>query len=209
MIARGTGVGTTELQLINGYYNNKNAITNGPAAGFGLYLGTIATNASSTLDYIFGSAASGGSAASLMIWNQFNRVITQTQVTDNGIAYTYTAQTLRQARASAGNQINFVCGLAIDGILVAYSGNITTVAVAGAFGTIALGLDQSSPAITGTSFKVFTAAAIAYVGAGGTMATLAPQLGQHFIMAIERSDNTNANTFDVNGTNVLQMLFRN
>jgi hypothetical protein len=68
--ARGTGAGTTELELVNGIYLNKVAITNGPAANRGTYLGTIRTNGSATVDVILGgTGAAGGESSTYGVWN--------------------------------------------------------------------------------------------------------------------------------------------
>ena len=111
LTARGTGVGTSELQRVNGLLCNKNTIANGPLAGYGLYLGTIATNASSTIDFILGTAASGGGAASIGIWNNFNRMRISTTVVDNGAPYNYLGPAFRSSRASSSNRITAVFGL--------------------------------------------------------------------------------------------------
>ena len=51
--ARGTGAGTTELQRLNGIWTNKVAITNGPAANKGTYVGTVRTDGSSQVNWNF------------------------------------------------------------------------------------------------------------------------------------------------------------
>jgi hypothetical protein len=82
----------TALTRLNGIWLNSSSITNGPAANRGTYVGTIASNGSSGIDYIFGSAASGGSSASLGVWNAYNRVLTQTSTTDTGTNYNYSSR---------------------------------------------------------------------------------------------------------------------
>ena len=47
-------------------------------------LETIASNGSSTIDYTFGSSASGGTAGRLMVWNYYNRVLISSFVFDTG-----------------------------------------------------------------------------------------------------------------------------
>ena len=53
-------VRSSALALVDGIYVNNVAITNGPAAQQGTYVGTIMTNASSKCDFNLGSAATGG-----------------------------------------------------------------------------------------------------------------------------------------------------
>lgn len=122
--ARGTGAGTTELERISGVLLNKNAITNGPAADRGIYVGTIRTNGSSVVDWTFGSAASGGGAASFGVWNYYNRASIGTAVQDSGAAYAYAVAAWRQARASAGNQAQFIIGYSEDSFVCGYQQEI-------------------------------------------------------------------------------------
>lgn len=120
--SRGTGAGTTELERIDGTWVNKVAITNGPAANRGLYLGTIATNstgANGEIDMMFApAAAAGGSANRLYVWNMYNRVEVSSLCLDSTDTWNYTTATIRQANAAAGggvnNRITVVCGLNED-----------------------------------------------------------------------------------------------
>jgi hypothetical protein len=48
------------LNRVNGVLLNGSNITNGPAASRGTWVGTVASNASSTIDYILGGSGSGG-----------------------------------------------------------------------------------------------------------------------------------------------------
>ena len=54
----------TALGRVNGFLTNSVAITNGPGAGFGTYVGTIATDgAGAMVTFSLGSSATGGGAA--------------------------------------------------------------------------------------------------------------------------------------------------
>lgn len=64
-VLRGTGAGSTELELFQGRYVNKNAITNGPVARAGLYVGSIQSNGTATID---------DTATIMGVWNLFNQV---------------------------------------------------------------------------------------------------------------------------------------
>ncbi len=57
--ARGTGAGTTELQCINGILTNKVAITNGPGANLGTYVGTVRSDGSSQINWLLGGVSAG------------------------------------------------------------------------------------------------------------------------------------------------------
>lgn len=106
------------------------------AANQGTYLGSFATDAASSgqISFTFGGAASGGSAARLAVFNEFNRVNIATKVTDTGTAYSYGSTTIRQCRASAGMQIQFFLGASEDALaysLNAYISPVTTDAIIG------------------------------------------------------------------------------
>jgi Pectate lyase superfamily protein len=199
----------TALTLLNGILVNNAAITNGPAQYYGTYVGTIASNASSTIDWILGTAASGGGAASLMVWNYYNRVMLATRVTDNGTAYTYTTATIRQARGSTTNQINYLAGMAEDCITAAYQTGVTLVAAVGAFGEIGVG-DDSITAFETTPGQVYSNVAVAMTGRADTIYQKGmgePMLGVHYVAALEVGDGTNANTFNVGTQGELSFTF--
>lgn len=198
---RGTGAGTSELDFTTAFPTNKNAITNGPAANRGTWVGSIRTNGSSTVDYNVGGGASGGFAGSLGVWNMYNRNLTTGQSVDGGVSYPLTSNTIRQARASAGNQVSVLVGLAVDTLCVSYQTRIDTAAVSGAFAQIGIGEDTTT---TFTSPRIFikTVAAVLFLGSPYTTIVKTPLLGYHTYAALEASDGTNANSFngDANAT---------
>jgi hypothetical protein len=198
----------TALVMVNGILLNNAAITNGPAASRGTYVGTTRSNASSQLDYIFGASASGGTAAFLGVWNAYNRVTTTTVVTDSGASYTYSSATVRQARASAGNQVTFVSGLAEDGIAVAYGQRVDTVGANAAFSMFGFGLDSLTTFASQRSI-IYSQAVTGLLGANTCAGNIAPQLGVHIISANEAGDATNANTFDAGASATLGVTLRN
>lgn len=210
---RGTGAGTTELSDISvgavhrGIQLNANAITNGPAAFRGTYVGTIRSNGSSQIDWIFGAAASGGTAASLGVWNAFNRVLVATTVTDSGASYTYTSGTVRQARASAGNQVSAVIGLVEDGASATTMAYNLTTAAAGAAAATGVGLN-STTTYSFQKFIVAAATAAATSGAGASGGTVYPALGWNTISMNENGDGTNANNFNAGSTASLSVLLK-
>ncbi|MGE0022749.1 MAG: DUF2793 domain-containing protein [Hyphomicrobium sp.] len=65
---RGTGSGSTELERVQGVLVNKHAISNGPAAQRGTYVGTVRSNGSAQIDWII-----SGTGAMLGVWNAYNR----------------------------------------------------------------------------------------------------------------------------------------
>jgi hypothetical protein len=188
------------LTVVSGISLNTSSITNGPAASRGTWVGTITSNGSSTIDYIFGAAASGGTAAFFGVWNAYNRVPTPTTVTDNGVFYNaYTSATPRQARASAGNQISYVMGAAEDGVIVSISARMTTTNVSGSLGDVGIGVNTTS-AFSFMPCRGYAATATNYILNGSQTVHVAPALGLTVISRNEAADGTNAMGFNqVNG----------
>jgi hypothetical protein len=123
---RGTGAGSTELVWVNGIAVNKYDITNGPAAGFGTYVGTIRSNSSSTIDFIYGAVGAGGVAAVFNVWSAYNRVEVSTLIGDSTTTWTYAvASVWRAANASSAMRVGGVRGLNVDFVDCAYDVNCT------------------------------------------------------------------------------------
>jgi len=102
---RGGGAGTTEIERVDARFVNRYAISNGPAAQRGLYVGTIRVNAS--------VAVSDGQEFR-HVWNAYNRVRRPMLRKDTVESWTYSTDVWRQAANSAANQIDFVIGLEED-----------------------------------------------------------------------------------------------
>lgn len=198
----------TALVMVNGIYLNNASITNGPAASRGTYVGTTRSDSSSQLNWVFGAASSGGTASHLNVWNMYNRVSISTVVRDSGTGYTYTTATIRQARASSGNQINFVVGLVEDGFSTSMRGQVLTTASVNANGTWGVGLNSTSSYLDGASSIVFAPTSAVNLGSGSANANAMPALGFNFLSANESGDGANANTFNGSGNNNIGATFR-
>lgn len=174
----------------------------------GTYLGSFYTNGSTgTVDYIFGGSASGGTAASFGVFNYYNRVDVMTNVIDSGTTYTYTTATIRQARASAGNQVKFIVGVVEDGIFAAVSGGIQPTANIGAFGQIGVGCNSTST-FTGQPAQATDATAAVNPLSMGVTVFCAPSLGIYTVSHNENGDGTHATTFDNSSLDTLTVRFR-
>lgn len=178
--ARGTGAGTTELQLVNGLWTNKLAITNGPAAGYGTYVGTIWTNTgSATVTMSFGSLAAGGGQAIIGLWNACNRSQVAVMVRDSTTSWSYTLGTIRPVNNSTNNSCIYVAGLAIDFITFQYA--FQSFVSTGVNPEAGIGVD-STTAFSGThQFAIQSLDATPAVGCYSGM----PGIGKHQIYALE------------------------
>ena len=81
----------TALVMVNGILLNNAAITNGPAASRGTYVGTVTSNASSQLNWIYGALAANGTAGLFGVWNAYNRVLVASFTGDNTDSWSYSS----------------------------------------------------------------------------------------------------------------------
>jgi hypothetical protein len=122
------------------FYTNSSAITNGPAANLGTFVGTIATNTSALCDWIMGTMAVGGGAASLNVWNMFNRCDVLTTVRESTGTWTYAGSTYRPVNASNNNSVRAVWGWAEEPFDVRTT-SLGQPGSATVFPTVGIGLD--------------------------------------------------------------------
>jgi hypothetical protein len=116
----------TALVMVNGILLNDAAITNGPAAQRGTYVGTTRSNASSQLDWIYGAVAgAGGTPGVFGVWNMFHRRLVASFVGTTVDSWTYSSTTVRAANGSNNTRHSFVSGLAEDAFEGEYSTMIT------------------------------------------------------------------------------------
>lgn len=192
--ARGTGAGTTELERVNGTWVNKIAITNGPAAQRGRYVGTVRSDGAATIDWETTPAASaGGTAARLCVWNMYNRRLASAQVRDSTDTWTYNSTTIRAANNSNGNRINAVFGMNEDISFVQYLSSMSGGASGDA--SVGVGLD-STTAETGLApyFSIGT-----NLGSAVAIFRDLAGLGFHFFQALEVQPTSAASTATFTG----------
>lgn len=169
--ARGTGAGTTELQRINGVWTNKVAITNGPGANLGTYVGTIRTDGSSQANWQPGAVAAGGTAALLNVWNAYNRISVNGLVADSTDSWNYTTATWRSANASATMRASFVQGLQEEFFRAQYRA------------VLANGVSPSTVNV-GIGYDVTNAPSGLYTQATGQNGVFSTAMGEHSVQAV-------------------------
>lgn len=178
----GTGAGSTELQRILGIWTNRYAITNGPAANLGTYVGTVRTDAgAATVSWHVGAVANGGTPANLHVWNAYNRRPVRGFVGDNTPSWTYTTPTWRSAGGSNGMRVSFVTGQQEDSFIGSYSGVVYNNA-GGVNVAAAIGYDVTN-APSGRFLGYWGGTNQVTVGSDYTVQSL----GFHFLQAIEIS----------------------
>lgn len=102
------------LTRVQGFLTNASAITNGPAIGYGLYVGTIACDpGGGTVTYNpYPAAASGGPSGGAWVglWNEYQRIPITALAQDSNASWTWSTASWREADASANNRVTFVLG---------------------------------------------------------------------------------------------------
>jgi hypothetical protein len=192
--ARGTGAGTTELERVNGILVNKVAITNGPAAQRGTYVGTIRSNGSSQIDFQYGAISANGTAGIIGVWNAYNRVSCAMVVGDSTDTWAYTTATIRAANGSPTMRVSAICGEAGSHLFeAAYSAQFTTTASGARAG---VGYDSTS--VLDGAIGMFAPNAGDVLSVIGSHAVPAG-LGWHFFSANERG-NTGCTMYGDNGS---------
>lgn len=196
---RGTGAGTTELEFVNGILMNKNAITNGPAADRGTYVGTIRTNGSSQVDMIFGGAgAAGGESTVAGIWNMYNRRTVTLVNFDNTDTWNYTTNTARVKDGNVNNRIQYLTGYQGDGIYAINSAQ-TSDTNSGVAAIAGVGANSMSAFATGSAVgRNDVAGSTVQTTCTGFYGGIAP-LGFAYVAPLEQSGATGTRTWDGDG----------
>ena len=160
--SRGTGTGTTELTQINGIWVNANTISTcvNSAGGVcpcsviakdGVYLGSIYMTANGATSMQFKpTAAAGGTANILGVYNAYNRVRTVSRSIDSTSSWAVTSPTwatLDAGAASPNNTISFLDGWPQAGASFVDAEVQVQMATSSSSvcGAVGVGLDGASP----------------------------------------------------------------
>jgi hypothetical protein len=166
-----------------GFLTNSTLITNGPAAGYGLYVGTIACDASgATVTFNpTPAAASGGPSGGAVIgvWNTFNRVSVAALVQDSKASWTYATASWRSSDGSTNNRVTNIVGQSDDSISASFNDAMG----AGAIQALGIGVNST----TAPSGQPQIIAQGLGGAANGAPAQLTAQLpiGQNYLQALE------------------------
>jgi hypothetical protein len=184
--ARGTGAGTTELQLFKGLWTNKNTIT----LRFGGASGNTVSVSANRATYVgsFRATANGQATdtkARRLLYNAYNQTQRPFIVNDAGaVTWNYSTDTWRQARANSANQLEVLFGL--DGQMMEVTATSTVGGDgAGQFCKVGIGLNSTTAVATGSLAGFVTA-----YSSGVYSATASyrgnPGLGRHYFAWLER-----------------------
>lgn len=172
----------TVLGRVAGIPLNNVAITNGPPAQRGTWVGTTASNASSTIDWQFGGSAVDGIPGIFGVWNAYNRVSISSFSHDLTASWNRNATGPIPAKDSLKMRVYAVFGAQEDVIDARYY-CCHAVGSPGAYqAEVGVGIDTQT-AYTGDVPLMQTGAP----GSGGCKTT---QLGFHYWQALESSTGT-------------------
>jgi hypothetical protein len=198
--SRGTGAGTTELQLKNGVWTNKNALTHayGGSTG-GTDYGSISANQATYLGTLYATAngqtgislrpasATGGSNTFVGLWNAYNAVGASARSQDYGNTssgnWTMSSQTWRAQNASNSNRVTFVTGLQTN-LITGINQQTMDGGSNSVVGIVGVNLDSTSaiPGVVALGGNTINTAVYTT-----TKETFYPVLGLHYIQAMEAS----------------------
>lgn len=134
----------TTLVRQNGVWVNTGAITNGPAAGRGTWLGTFLASATNTADWKLGGSGSGGAPIEFSLWNAYNRVDVAGTNRDLTASWTYSSATWRVANASVSNSAKVVLGASDDCVDVTYMCSTASAATSPSRPYVGIGVDSTT-----------------------------------------------------------------
>lgn len=189
---RGTGVGSTELELFNGVMVNKNAITNGPAARRGVFVGSFITNSGNAVDWVLNPiAALGGGNARVGLWNNYNRIRFSAASKDSTDSWASVGSSWRAMNGSASNRITIFNGLDEEIVDATHEGSYSCNSTNNGFCAHGIGLNSS------TAYSGRSALQLGSVPTGSSSNTLPVNqcstaefrnkigLGQNYLQALE------------------------
>jgi hypothetical protein len=217
--ARGTGAGTTELDLLKGLLVNKVAVTmrNGATtysvgALSGLYVGTILIDGSAgqvSCHVTWGSSRKWG------VWNAYNHETISLQTGENTSSWNNASATVRPSNNTATNVVSLVIGLPVVRVNITHTQRMslkpdgassTEQAV-----TCGIGINSSS-AFSGTQgFVTVDSNAVggttgAYGSTATALHTMQPAIGAHNIFAMEQGNSASNVVVLFYGTQANQAL---
>lgn len=189
----GTGAGSAERELLNGFWVNKNSMVcrfgsasgntvTVPARGFTI-VGSVMFTANGQTEFTLAPAgAAGGTPAKLMLSNIYNQVNMVAVENDTTVSYTKTTTTLEAFGVSTNNRIDFLNALADMTIGAEVTSTLIT-AVASATPYVAIGLDSTSVQ-SGVRALLSTTDTLTNVSVTASYYGV-PSIGKHSVYALQ------------------------
>lgn len=188
--SRGTGGGTTELEFFYGLLTNKNTMTLRTAAAAtqsvpvhqATYLGSAYMTGNGATGMQFDpTPGNGGTNPFVALWNAFNRVLLRSRCVDSTGTWTVNTSGWTNLNSSAANRVNWLDGLQWSPV----DAELNVLMQAGASQTVytQMVLDAVNTSQGDSVIESLFTGAQWYSG----QRPIAPQLGLHYIQAVEFS----------------------
>jgi hypothetical protein len=206
--ARGSGAGTTELELVSGIWTNANEITltNGVttyasiAANKATYLGSISIDgtAGKTSCYV-----AAGQARKWGVWNAYNRQLIVLQAYDSTASWTYGTATWRQSNGSSSNYASVFTGLAEENVCAEFCQGVTANNSGIYYAYIGIGVNSTTSPTGKSGFGRYQQGAANTASDLVAKCIVAPDLGLNTLNCLE---NTSGNWETFNGDSYMRMI---
>src|SRR5262249_35073493 len=137
------------------------AITNGPAAQRGTYVGTFCTNSAAAANFIWGGVSLGGTPGFFHLWNNYNRVRVASICADSNQNWTYAgtgSNVWRYKNNNTTNRFNFLAGLQEDPFQLINVASSTAGNTSVPITQTGIGVDSNTPHINSSTLQANTAA---------------------------------------------------
>lgn len=200
---RGTGAGTTQISRVQGIYTNTVAITNGPGAGLGTYVGTVRSDGSSQINWQPGAVAANGTAGILGVWNAYNRVDVRGLIADSTDSWNYSTATVRPANNSSTMRVSLVVGLQEDFYSAEYSAQHSNTN-AGQGGYAGVGYNSTTAFSGRFALASNPSASVGEVNAAIVGRYDVQTFGFNYFQALEKSTSTGTSTWYGDASATLQ-----
>jgi hypothetical protein len=212
--ARGTGAGTTELQMFKGGFTNKNSIvlrygTNSGdtatiSANQATYVGSVYCTANGQTGMAVRPArASGGTNNKLALYNAYNRIRMRATCADSTSTWTYASGTVRSANNSTNNRIWWLDGLGETQVKGIAQGTVSPGSTSANAYTFGVAFDSTSQMGVGTINQIAFVGAT-NVGTSCTGSDVTTLLGWHYCQFLEQSTAVSMTVFG-NGFSGLEL----
>lgn len=129
-----------------GILTNSTAITNGPGAAFGTYMGTIRTDAGgATVTFQTTANSTNCTQLRLTLWNAYNRINVNASQTITSVSHTYSGN-IRQYNSDSNCSVAAVVGQISEGASVKATARLGTTVTNGS-ASVAVGVNGTSVAV--------------------------------------------------------------
>ena len=157
------------------------------------YVGCFRTTSTTTTEDSGGRARTTNVGGKRFLWNVDNQVERSLSVLDTTASWSYVTDTIRQARATAGNKVEYLTGLAdLHAVQTRITASVSMFSNATKGAKVGIGLDSTTVFVTGGKVQsAFNPNASAIISPIGAEFRGNPGPGYHAINWLEKGADTN------------------